>query len=481
MKEDKLQQVYESFLQLENREGWFENIEVNHIKIWHYIRYEIFQEVAYMFGKVRNPNDKEKFYVRNTSLKNWLDESILKNQFRIGQKDVLIFNHQRRVKQGNYYKCIYTDEWLKGFNRSYYVYELPYTQKFHFKPVKTKNLRYIDFEQYAAVFRKKYSLESACLKEIKTVTEHIVKVLESEFGLKFSIEGKKKIRKIIYSKAAERDKYRDYYGYLLKHIKPKIIIYVVGYEFDHMVLAELAKELNIPTVEIEHGHIGKSQLAYNFTGERNLKAFPDYLFVAGEHEIEAARVPIEKKNLYITGSPELDKKVDYYKRALANKTKRHKVITFVSSGEYEIADAAVELYKKLDKENYKIYLKLHPSEYTNWREKYHDLEKSGVCVADDHCHDIYYYLAVSDFLIGISSTVLFEATRFDCNILIYKRGYYYGAESLIQRGEGIYIDSMDEAVEYIRVEREKRKVSDYYYSSKSIQLINNAINELISG
>lgn len=481
MKEDKLQQVYESFLQLENREDWFKSIEVNHIKIWHYIRYEIFQEVAYMFGKVRNPNDKEKFYEKDKTLKNWIDEKILKNQFRITQKDVLIFNHQRRVKQGNYFKCIYTDEWLKTFNRSYCVYELPYTQNFHFKPVKTRNLRYIDFGQYAAVFGKKYSLEPACLKEAKRVTEYLVEALETEFKLKFSMENKKIIHEIIYSKIAERDRYRDYYGYLLKRVKPKIILYVVGYEFDHMILAELANELNIPTVEIEHGHIGKSQLAYNFIGERNLKAFPDYLFVVGKHEIEAARVPIEKKNLYITGSPELDKKVDYYKRALGNKTKRHKIITFVSSGEYEIADAAVELYGKLDKEKYKIYLKLHPSEYTNWREKYRDLEKSGVCVADDHYHDIYYYLAVSNFLIGISSTVLFEATRFDCNILIYKRGYYYGAESLIQRGDGICIDSMDEAVEYICTEREKQKVSDYYYSSKSIELINNAIDQLISG
>ena len=63
-----------------------------------------------MFGKVRNPNDKEKFYEKDKTLKNWIDEKILKNQFRITQKDVLIFNHQRRVKQGNYFKCIYTDE-----------------------------------------------------------------------------------------------------------------------------------------------------------------------------------------------------------------------------------------------------------------------------------------------------------------------------------------------------------------------------------
>lgn len=481
MKEDKLQQVYESFLQLEKREGWFKNIEVNHIKVWHYIRYEIFQEVACMFGKVRNPNDKEKFYEKSKSLKNWIDDKILKSQFRITQKDVLIFNHQRRVNQGNYYKCIYTDEWLKDFDRSYYVYELPYAQKFHFKPVRTKNLRYIDFEQYAGIFRRKYSLEPLCLKEVKAVTEYIAEVLETEFDFKFSIESKKKIHQIIYSKIAERDRYRDYYGYLLKHIRPKIILYVGGYEFDHMVLAELAKELNIPTVEIEHGHIGKSHLAYNFIDEKDLKAFPDYLFVVGRYEIDSARVPIEKKNMYITGSPELDKKVDYYSRALANRKKKRKIITFVSSGEYEIADGAVELYQKLDKESYKVYLKLHPSEYTNWREKYHDLEKSGVCVVDDNCHDIYYYLAVSDFLIGISSTVLFEATRFNCNILVYKRGYYYGAESLIQRGEGICIDSMDEAMEYICTEREVRRETDYYYSKGSCRLINHAINELISG
>ncbi len=479
MLENNEQEICELFLQLEEKNELFEKLEVNNIKIWHYIRYEIYNLILQILGIFKNPNLDKVYYKKQDTIKDWIDKEILKNQFNIKHKEVFILNHQRRIKQGDYYKCNYTDEWLKKFNRSYYVFELQHADNFHFKPVKTKNLRYIDQVQFMKIFHKKYCTESVCHKESKKVADYLIKILENAFEIVFGVKEKKKIMQIIVHKVTARDGLKDYYGYLLKRIKPKIIIYVVGTGFDQMILGETGRELGIPTVEIQHGHIGRGHLGYNFNCDVCLNSFPEYLFVTGQHEVEAIRPPIPKENIYITGSPELDFKVNYYKKKLQNRKKLKKIITFISGGEREIVDAAIEMYQKLDKDQYKIYLKLHPSEYTSWRKKYCKLENSGVCVVDGSLHDIYYYLAISDYLVGVASAVLFEATRFECDIMVLKTGRYFNAESLINTGNGVYISSTEEAIKRIHSMSSKRTTSDFYHRRNSCQLIYRAIDAIL--
>jgi len=265
MLENNEQEICELFLQLEEKNELFEKLEVNNIKIWHYIRYEIYNLILQILGIFKNPNLDKVYYKKQDTIKDWIDKEILKNQFNIKHKEVFILNHQRRIKQGDYYKCNYTDEWLKKFNRSYYVFELQHADNFHFKPVKTKNLRYIDQVQFMKIFHKKYCTESVCHKESKKVADYLIKILENAFEIVFGVKEKKKIMQIIVHKVTARDGLKDYYGYLLKRIKPKIIIYVVGTGFDQMILGETGRELGIPTVEIQHGHIGRGHLGYNFT------------------------------------------------------------------------------------------------------------------------------------------------------------------------------------------------------------------------
>lgn len=474
-----IQQIYEQFLELEDREKLFERVQINQIKIWHYIRFSIYALVTHKFGVVENPNDQEKFYKKSNTLKNWIDDNILKNQFRIGHKDVFILNHPRRMKNGKYYRCIYTDEWLRNFRRSYYVYELPYYGKYHFKPVKTKNLRYIDQEKYTHLFKRNYYDSSVSRKEARKLANYIITILENEFEILLQLDERKKILNLIIWSVVAREGLRDYYSYLLSRIKPKIIIYVVGYGLDQMILAELGRELGIPTIELQHGQIGDVHLAYNFKGNVRLNAFPQYLFVYGQYDKNKIKNHIRKEDIYVVGSPELDKKVDYYNKSISKKKKKKKIITFIAGGEYETIDSAIELSRKLDKNKFKLYLKLHPSEYTNWKRKYPNLIDSGVQVVDDSRHDIYYYLAISDFVIGVASTALNEATRFQCDIMILRRSYYYVSKDLVESGNAIYIDSMDDVLKRVENNHNKRQESDYFYCRNSYQLIYSAIDDII--
>ena len=473
-----VEEVCERFLQMEATRELFDKLRIDNVPIWCYFRANIYDYMLEMLCGVEEPNYRKPQLEIKSNIIEWLDDHVLRNQFMVGKRDVLIFNHARRVKQGGVYKCIYTDEWLKDFKRSYYVYEAKYVGEIHFKPVKTKNLRYIDYEQFANIFHKIYDM-GIYKTQISKASKELVNVLEEEFDIVFEYKQRKWITDYITGAWWRRLRCRDYYRYLLAKIQPKVIVYVVGYIVDYMIVAELAKEMGIPTIELQHGHIGRTQVPYNFKADVKLNTFPDYLFVTGQYEIDTARLPIPKENVYVVGSPELDRKLEYYNKALEGKVKKKRIITFISSGEYEIANAAMELYEKLNKRDYKLYLKLHPSEYTNWKEKYPKLVESGVDVVSDSRHDIYYYLAVSDYMIGISSTVLFEASRFKCKMMILKVGRYVSSESIIRTGNGVYIESMEEAYNRIMNTDIEKKESDYFYCSDSVRRMYRSIEDVI--
>ncbi|MBQ9136369.1 MAG: hypothetical protein IJX66_09795 [Lachnospiraceae bacterium] len=473
-----IEELCEQFLQMEEDKNLFEVLNINSVNIWHYIRSEIYVLLLKVVGQYENINLSNIEYEDTKKLSDWIDEKIVRSQFRISHREMLVFNYTRRVKQGKYYNCIYTDEWLKNFTGSYYVFEGKYAGKIHFKPVKTKHLRYYEVSDYVKLFNKKYSPRKN-QKEVRGVTKYIMDMLEAEFGVKISAKDKVCIKNIIKNFWLRREIGRDYYTYLLKRINPKVIVMVISHSFDHMMVCEIAKEMGIPTIELQQGHMGKGLIPYNFKGKVKLTAFPDYLFVNGQHELDLARLPIPKENVYIVGSTELEKQVNYYKQALSNKKKRKKIITFISGTEPEMIDAAIELSKKIDSNKYKIYVKLHPTEYTNWQTTYPELAASNIEVADDSKHNIYYYMAVSDWLIGIASTVLFEATRFECNIMILRRLHYFESASLVETGNAVYIDSMDDAVTYINRNISPHKPSDYFYCGDSCQRIYEAIEDVL--
>lgn len=471
------EEIVELVLEMEEKNDLFRRLQVNGIPVWHYIRIRIYDMLTEILLNYYNPNETKKLLEKRVTLYDWIDENVLKNQFLVGQRDVLVFNHERRAKEGKYYKCLYTDEWLRYLKESYYVYELPYYNNFHFKPVKTKNLKYIDYGKYSRIFNKKNN-NGIYQKDAVRCSSEVIQVLEHEFSMTLSARYKRNIFQIILGAVNYRESVRDYYGYLLRRIRPKVIIYVVGYSYDHMVLAELGKELGIPTIEIEHANTSR-HLAYNFKGNLALKSFPDYLFVAGQYEKDSLRAPINKDQIHVVGSPELDRQTDYYKKALSNKKKTKRVITFITSGDTELAETAVELCEKLDKSKYSVYFKLHPSEYSNWRRKYRNLEQSGVRVVDDSKHNIYYYLAISDFVIGIASNALFEATRFNCHILLLKKGRYYYAKEIVEAGCGKYIGSVEDAIEQIELQKSRRSESDYFYRRNSCELTIAAIESIM--
>ena len=144
MKESHLM---DKFLEFEERNKLLDK-KIQGVRFWHYIRFNLYFEL------VRGKQDISKRYSGNREkidiLKivyfkiKQIPYFIFRNPFiGIKEKDILILNHSRRVKNGDFYDCMYT-EFLKDFDFSYCVFEEGYNGS-HLSPVKTENLKYLDY------------------------------------------------------------------------------------------------------------------------------------------------------------------------------------------------------------------------------------------------------------------------------------------------------------------------------------------------
>lgn len=473
------EEILDHFLYFEDKYDLFHSLVENGVRSWHYIRFWVYMEL------IKNITGRLSFTSNNNSIPEYecsyfekIINSIKRLPIGLNKKDILVFNHPRRVKYKKYYKCIYTDEWLRHCDFSYYVFEEEYNGT-HLQPVRTKNLKYFNIDQYGKLLRiKKTDYEKKI--DISQINNIIINI-EKEFNITFSKEGKKKILEIYKSQLQFRDFYLECYIHLFEKIQPKVLILPVAYNYHNMLKIEVAKKLGIKTIELEHGIISKGHIAYNFYKKYDLPAFPDYIFTFGKYDVEVPRFPFPNEKAIAVGSTELECKVRYYARKLNKLTKKKRIITFLSDNNKDLIQCAIDLSEVIDRDEWNIKLKLHPSEYQNWKKYYPALINSKVQVCDDSKHNIYYYLATSDYVVGSSSTTVFEATKFDCQILILAVGAYFRSLDLVESQNATLVNNFTEIKHYVENKRATNKYNtNYYFTCNSIDKINLHIQKIIN-
>lgn len=475
--------MIDAFLKFEYEKKLFQK-EADGVKYWHMIRIEIYNEI----NRIKNDVEKPHFSNVYTSKKSivqskakQLTNIFYRNPFLfLEQKDVLIFNHSRRVKQENLYKCLYTDPLIQNLDSNYYVYEVPYNE-FHFRPVPEDKIKYTDLiiNRYLAERVKNKLVNKSLLpkQQQEEITEIILQ-LNSLFGVSLdsSFWINKISNKILYFNMAY-----DAYDKIIKKIQPKVIVQVVSYLNSRFVINKLAKEKGIPTIELQHGTMGKYHIAYNFLRNVDLDTFPDYLFTFGDFWKENTRLPIPDENVISIGWPFYENKLKEYKKN--SKTDRKRTILFVSQGSIgkELSRFALELEKKLDSKQYRIVYKLHPGEYEGWVTNYPWLKESKMEIIDNSSHDMHYYFAQSDIQIGVYSTALFEGLGYGLKTLIVN---LYGAEhmeSLYKAEYADLVDSVEEAQQIIQSGSftEKEFNREYFWKPNSTENMMKKIREII--
>lgn len=468
--------VGEKLLEIEANCGLFD-LTVENLHLWQYVRYNCLLKILEEITGIKMICKNNRPFYDKSEKKFVFKEWIRKWQFCVHKKDLIVINVPRRVKEGIYYKCVITDTILENLDYSYYVYENKY-MGMHFNPVKTKNLKYISMDGLKK--KKKYSKPN-CDKSLKEFMVKIIETFEEECETKFSRGLRDYIAAYIKNVFCDIWYYKIWAARVMALVRPKAVMVTVGYDpFVQVVIAE-AKKRNIPTIELEHGRIGATHLAYNYIYKGSLDVFADYMFVYGDYEKNIPRYPIDRKNVMAVGYAELEKKASLY----APKKRKQYIITFISGtldGEI-LSQYAVDLRKSYMLRNVRMIYKLHPSEYNQWKRLYPVLIGSGLEIISENKHDIYYYIGNSNCVIGISSTVLFEATMFNTKIFIIKERDYRKAEALYQSNMAELVTSEKELSEKIVNDlmhsEDVQLATKMFFKRNSIKNIKSALKKII--
>lgn len=457
--------VYRRFIEIEDQYDLF-SISIGNIKIWQFIRAYLYPKLVEIVCNIKSPlnsfkatklEEKESFLYR-----------IKTNPYLVHRKDLLIVGSPRRVYDGKYYIDLFTDEIICHLKHSYYLFEHCNYAGGHYTPVKIKGIKYNNL--YI-----KPQMRNCASKETKQKLDIILSIFEKEFSMKWSNCQKKQMAETINSLVFDCDiYYRRYCAFLLNRIKPKAVIIVKYYEMKNMILIQEAKKRNIPTIELQHGMMDDVMPVYNYLKKHNFDTYPDYIFTFGEYDKEVAHYPIDKKYIIPVGYPELEKKAKQNKR-----TETKKQITFFAGASLKLEKYAIYLNRILDKNVYKIVFKLHPMQYSQWKKIYVELADTDIEVIDNNQKDSAYYLAQSDFVIGISTTVMFEATLFPCKIAIVKEDNYQSMQPLYQNKQAYLATTKEELADFVTNDNFFVPEQGNYYRRNAIVNFNRELEKII--
>lgn len=449
--------VIERFQQFEERNGFLLD-EVDGFRYWAYVRFSLYMQIEDILNeqmrpmsKNPRPNVKEMLsIIRNLTINNplWYRK----------HKDILFFTHARRSLVEGRYECLYTDKLAEEFSDESISGEFIYGTK-HFEPVYTKELLELDvIDIWPAIkykilnryYRKKDGQVIAQLNEIgKQISSKISEVFD--VCISESLISHMLIKRYYWHKMKKKMLRK-----LIVNISPKLIVEVVGYETNKLIVNEIATELNIHTVELQHGVIGRGHLAYNYQVMRNYPFLPQYIFMFAQYWKDECRFPIDNDKKIITGFPYMESQMIKYPQN-ENKLKRPINILILSQPEFSkklkkfIANSVTKA--KEDGLEVQFVYKLHPSEYNLPKETWECFEEyDNVSIINNGNVALYSLFAQADIQIGVTSTAIFEGLAYRLKTYIYhieKTDTYMG--KLIDYGEAEFVETADELIDKIRI------------------------------
>ena len=100
-----------------------------------------------------------------------------------------------------------------------------------------------------------------------------------EYFSKKTLLNEHKLSRYLYEAIAVFIYMKGFFVKNLPKISPKAVLIRCGYGRFHMALSQACKELNIPSIELQHGIITKYNVGYvKTTVSENRDCVPDYIF-----------------------------------------------------------------------------------------------------------------------------------------------------------------------------------------------------------
>lgn len=448
--------------------------------IWVYSRFPVWRDEIRkaQYGlDGGNANHKDKTLKQNVEqVLSLLKYSLFYAGCKKHDVDILILGHERRILKEEEYICKYTD-FISKTIKNHVVLERPYEGK-HYSPTKGCHMLYNDrcivlsnlYAKVMKIFKMPYY--EKVYKQVYTLLSEPLNDMAMAYQAKVNVEH---IVDKITTDLLVCQKKRKYYTKLLKQLAPKVIVETVSYSKDHMIINEIAKDMGVCTIELQHGAISSWHCAYRYSVQHPVKALPDKMLIFGEYWRDFIQWPIAKDDVIATGFPFFEESIKEYQKNKVNKKIKLLFLSQRTIGK-QLGAFARECARYLDESKYQIVYKLHPSEYVDWKERYDFGDMlSRIEVIDNGNRDLYEYFAESDVQIGVYSTSIYEGLGFDLPTCIYRMEGSFTMDKLCDVGLAEAITTPKELEEYILKMQNRNMDSTYFWSKRAKDKIINLL------
>jgi hypothetical protein len=378
------------------------------------------------------------------------------------KKNVLIFDVPRVFRFNGKLSGIYTFWMSNEFQKKGLQFEIidaADTNQNHPVPYNPgNNLSYLEniYFLYNAYYRFKKFVKKNDLEFLAAVTSEFKKLLNIDLQLASLVE--KAIRNF-------KQEYK-FYTRLLNKRSPQKIYLICSYGKEALIAA--AKGMNIETIEFQHGIMTSLHLGYHFPAKKPIHYFPDRIRLFGKYWHDIVSLPVEDKAIEYYGFPYLEEKLSVY----ANTSKKKNQILIISSDNvgHKMTEVAFELSKLLPE--YKIIYKLHPIEFKIWKDAYplliEAIQLPNFELIDNYEQDLYGLLFESETVIGVSSTVIYEALAVNCSIILLNLPSVEYLKDLIENGYCQFADTNDDLIRMIRLNTGAKNPinKEYFFSNQ---------------
>jgi hypothetical protein len=446
-----LQQVHDAFLNLEEEAGLWE-LRAYGRRYWHNIRYDVWGAVQRSLGLSGVKHGSWRSRPLSTWItprpSHWADAVRRSTWHDLEPADLLVFNHPRHVLDDGAWRCAYSDPLLANLPHSRWVIEQGF-QGLHYLPNRTQGLKYIEWAKLRAY--TKFALRDgwrggrlAAVDRREVV--RWVQLLRARLGGGPDDEKALSLVRIAIRRIVALT---ELFERLLDDVQPRVVVHVVHYNFRSMVMTPLAKARGIPVVEVQHGFIGPTHLAYNTAPGRQPEAFPDYLLLFGQlwREITPG-LPLPEERTPSIGFARLESMRTVQQSRPASAPFEVLFVSQSAVGE-ALTRIAAELAERVDPARFRIVVKLHPSEASGWRQRYPWLARAKVSVKDAPTDDIYQQLARAQVQVGVYSTALFEGLAFGLPTAIMALPGHEDMRVLTSRGLATLVHDVEGLARYL--------------------------------
>jgi hypothetical protein len=461
-------ELCEQFLRLEEDENLFEK-PIQQTFFWEHVRYYVFLELQRTLGLIgvqpfSGPNRVQACIRKMAS---GFQAMFSRNPFWTTSKPLMFFGCPRRSPdEAGVWWDTSVDPYLDALSFPAYYIER-YNHDRHYTPTRTRDVKYHDlFAILAGIYRLATFYQRFTPGE-STLLQNIEQQLKNQFNAAIDVTGI--TRSILKTRRCLLGMYRR----LLRQVRPEMVFFASINYFERISI-EACKEVGLPTVEIQHGVIGPTDLCYVYPRGVSLRCFPDYLLVYGPFWQQCVRYPLPQERVLAVGNPYLEAQAQRERTASPGES-----IVFISGaavgGELSRFAARLADHPRL---NVPIVYRLHPFEL-DWQTRYPWLKHPRILISENRQENLYAVLVRAKAQVGVNSAALFEGLAFGLRTFLLDLPGIENMEPLLRKGYARRVSEPAEVFEDVS-SRPGRIDRDYFFSPGALQRFAQIVEDIRS-